>query len=152
MGEFKPIETQEELDGIVQSRLQRERESQEKKYAGYLSPEDVAKKYEGYLSPDEVSKKYEGYLSPDDVAKKDAIIAKYETDSAKTRIATKYGIPTDMADRIKGDTEEEMEKDAQTLAVYVTKRSAAPMATTEKKDVDGKRAALKSMIEKMKED
>lgn len=152
MGEFKPIETQEELDSIIQSRLQRERDSVAKQYAGYLSPDEITRQYEGYMSPSEVSEKYSGYISPEEAAKKDARIAQYETDSVKTRIAAKYGIPTDMADRIKGNTEEEIERDAQTLAVYVTKRHAAPKATTEKREVDCKRAALKTLIEKMKED
>lgn len=36
--EFKPIETQEELDKIITNRLKRERESTEKRFEGWISP------------------------------------------------------------------------------------------------------------------
>ena len=40
---FKPIETQEELDNIIKERLKRERESTQKKFEGWISPEDHQK-------------------------------------------------------------------------------------------------------------
>lgn len=40
---FKPIETQEELDNIIKDRLKRERESTQKRYEGWISPEDHQK-------------------------------------------------------------------------------------------------------------
>ena len=40
---FKPIETQEELNNLIKDRLKRERESTEKRFEGYISPEDHAK-------------------------------------------------------------------------------------------------------------
>ena len=40
---FKPIETQEELNNIIKDRLKRERESTEKRFEGYISPEEHAK-------------------------------------------------------------------------------------------------------------
>ena len=67
MGELTPIETQEQLDSIIGERIKEIREKAEKKYEGYLSPEEVTKKYEGYLSAEEVTKKYKGYLSPEEV-------------------------------------------------------------------------------------
>ena len=43
---FKPIETQEELNAIIKDRLKRERESAEKRFEGWVSPEDHAKAIE----------------------------------------------------------------------------------------------------------
>ena len=40
---FKPIETQEELDAIIEKRLKRERETATKRFDGWISPEDHQK-------------------------------------------------------------------------------------------------------------
>ena len=40
MGDFTPIETQEQLDAVIGERIKRERETSAKKYEGYLSPDD----------------------------------------------------------------------------------------------------------------
>ena len=55
MGDFTPIETQEQFDSMIGERLKREGEKIRKEYEGFLSPDEVTKKYEGYLSPDEVA-------------------------------------------------------------------------------------------------
>ena len=65
MSEFKPIETQEQLDAIISDRIKRAQETTRKEFEGFLSPEDAAKKYSGYLSPEDEKKKYAGYLSPE---------------------------------------------------------------------------------------
>ena len=43
---FKAIETQEELDNIVKERLKREREANNKRYEGWISPSDHQKALE----------------------------------------------------------------------------------------------------------
>ena len=53
--EFKPIETQEELDKIITTRLKRERETTEKRFEGWISPEDHQK------GLDELNKAFSDY-------------------------------------------------------------------------------------------
>ena len=131
MGEFTPIETQEQFDSMIGERLKRERETVKKEYEGFLSPDEVTKKYEGYLSPDDVKKKYEGYLSPDEVAVKDAKIKGYESHSVKTRIAHELGLSYDAVGFLKGDSEEAIRKSAESLKGLVGASNVAPLASTE---------------------
>ena len=150
MGDFKVIETQEQLEAVLGERLKRERETVKKEFAGYLSPEDVSKKYEGYLSPDDVIKKYEGYLSPEEVAKKDAKIKGYETDSVKTRIAHEVGLSYDAVSFLKGEDEESIRKSAQTLISLVGKNNVSPLASTESHVSDNETQALKNTLKGLK--
>ncbi|MBE5852267.1 MAG: DUF4355 domain-containing protein [Lachnospiraceae bacterium] len=162
MGEFKVIETQEQLDAVLGERLKRERETVKKEYAGYLSPEDVkkyegylspedvAKKYEGYLSPEDVTKKYAGYLSPEEAAKKDAKIKGYETDSVKTRVAHEVGLSYDAVAFLKGEDEETIRKSAETLKTLVGSSNVAPLASTENGVGKADEAAYKNVLKGLK--
>ena len=149
MGEFKPIETQEQLDAIIGERIKEVREKAEKKYESYLSPEEVTKKYEGYLSADEVTKKYEGYLSPEEVAKKDAQIKSYESHSVKTRIAHELGLSYESIDFLKGDDEESIRKSAETLKALVGNRQAPPLASHDEPKGDSVDASLRNMVKNL---
>lgn len=134
MGEFKTIETQDQLDAIINDRIKQERATITKQYEGYLSPEAAAKKYEGYLSPEAAAKKYEGYLSPEDAAKKDAAIKGYETASVKMRVANEMGIPFELAERLSGEDETAIRKDAETISKFLSNNPqnyADPLANTE---------------------
>lgn len=127
MSEFKKIETQEEFDAAIKDRLAREN----KKYEGFVSPDKLAELKADYEK--EISEKYENYTSPDDLAnmKKDyeGKIAKYETDSVKTRIANEMGLPSSIASRLNGSNEEEIRKDAESFADLFQKEP--PLATGE---------------------
>lgn len=151
MGEFKAIETQEQLDAVLGERLKRERETVRKEFEGYLSPEDVTKKYAGYLSPEDVTKKYKGYLSPEEAAKKDAQIKGYESFSVKTRVAHEVGLPYELAARLSGETEEDIRKDAEGLFKLIGDQGAAPLASTERGvPKNDTRAALKGVLDGLK--
>lgn len=150
MAEFTPIETQEDLDRVISDRLKRAQE----KYKDYLSPDQVAEKYKEYLSPEQVEEKYKGYLSPEDAAKKDAQIKKYETDSAKTRIARAAGLPEELADRLSGEDEDSLKKDAESLAKIFGSRGGRKTPPLKEEDGDGaegtRRAAYKAMLSNLK--
>ncbi len=150
MGDFKVIETQEQLDAIIGERLERERKTIKKEYENFLSPEDVTKKYEGYLSPEEAAKKYKGYLSPEEVAKKDAQIKAYETDSVKTRIAHESGLSYEAIGFLKGDNEESIRKSAEVLKNLVGSAGVAPLASAESVIEDKKTEALKNTLKGLK--
>ncbi len=151
MGEFKAIETQEEFDKAITPRLERERNTVRKEYEGFLSPEDVQKKYEGFLSPEQVQEKYKGYLSPEQVAEKDATIKKFEKKNKKIQIAMEAGIPYELADKISGDTEEDMQKDAKTFAGFLKKNNPYPSYELEVDDEKKtKETAMKKMLSNLK--
>ena len=149
MSNFEPIETQEQLDKIISERLKREREAVEKKYEGYLSPDDVTERYKGYLSPENEKEKYKGYLSPEDVAKKDEKLKRYETSSVKMRIAHETGIPYELAERLTGSDEKEIRKDAQILLGFMGGVKEPPLRTTEKEGKNNDEA-FRTMLNDMK--
>ena len=145
MGEFTPINTQEEFDAAISSRLKRERESLTKsisqKYAedGWISPDDAAKLRTGYdkqigelnAAIEAASKKAAAYDK--NIAEKDATIKKYETASVKARVAHETGLPYELSGRLSGETEEEIRKDAESLVKLVgqSRRVSDPVGTNE---------------------
>lgn len=149
MSEFKIIETQEQLDAVIGERLKRERETVKKQYEGYLSPDDVTKKYEGFLSPDDVTKKYEKYLSPEEAAAKDAKIKGYETSSVKMKIAHEVGIPFELAERLTGEDEAAIRKDAETMSKFMKSIHQAPPLFEPEPSGNNKEAAKNAAFKKM---
>ena len=104
----------------------------------------------------EWSKKYEGYTSPDDLAtmKKEyeGKIAKYESDSVKTRIANEMGLPSSIASRLKGSNEEEIRKDAESFAGFFQKEP--PLATGEQtvaNEEQARNVALKKLLKNLRQ-
>lgn len=57
-------------------------------------------------------------------------VKEYEVNTLKTRIASQVGIPVQYADRLRGETEEELKADAELLAP-LTKQPALPLKPTE---------------------
>lgn len=125
--EFKTIETQEELDAIIKARLDRNTKT---------VTDEVKKSYEGYLSPDEVKKLTEQVdtltkaLTEKETAITD-LTAKnkaYETASVKARICHEKGLPYELAERLSGETEQDISADADKLAQFVSaSKPAAPL-------------------------
>ena len=115
---FTPIETQEQFDAAIKERLQRERESQAKKFEGWVSPDDFQKLV---AERDAKIKQLEDAATDtaQKLADKDSEIAasaKYRTDLEKTKIAIAAGLKIDYADRLRGETAEEWKADAELLA------------------------------------
>ena len=128
--EFKAIETQEAFDAAIKSRIERNTKSVTdevtKKYEGYISPEDVSKQTA------ELNKQIESLTAK--LGERDSSIADltaknkaYETASVKTRIAREYNIPYELADRLSGETEDDIKKDAEKLAAFVGRKKTAPL-------------------------
>lgn len=132
----KAITTQEELDAIIKDRIARAKESAEKKYEGWISPEaldDAKKELEKQISDlQEAAAETEKKM-----AEKDAQIAEaqqYKTDLVKTRIALKAGLDPKYANRLQGSNEEEWTKDAKEMAKdFAAKHTAVPLGNGEKK-------------------
>lgn len=152
MEEFKVIETQEQLDAIIGDRLKRDRESQAKKYEGFVSPDDFKKKCDEYEATIKGLNKTveDGKKLAGEVDGYKATIKKYETDSVKTKIAHEMGLPYELAGRLSGETEDDIRKDAESLAKLVVKKSAPPLRSDEPDTVDSTRAEMKGMLDQLK--
>jgi hypothetical protein len=115
---FKPIETQEELNNIIKDRLKRERESTEKRFEGWISPDEHAKALaESNKAFDDYKKAHEGdeALIKDLTAKNKS----YETASLKSRIAHEVGLSYEWIGRISGEDEKSIRADAESLKKLV---------------------------------
>lgn len=138
MAEFTPINTQEEFDAAISARLKRERE----RYADY----DEIKGKVGTLET-QVSTL---------TGEKEALeqkVAGYEASSVKMRIAQELGIPSAMADRLTGDNEEAIRKDAESMAaLFKSAQGAAPLYTTEQPAATDNSAALAEMLHSLRGD
>lgn len=152
MSEFKTIETQEELDRIIQDRLARERD----KYKDY----DQIKTRNAELETENNTLKSTIEKSSNDaktheqtVADLNAKIAGYETSSMRTRIALQNGLPLDLADRLVGDDEESIKADAERLAGFVkpNKPIVPPLRSQEPPLGDDEDADLKEMLKNLNE-
>ena len=129
MAEFTPINTQEEFDNAIKSRIERERKTLSAQYADYdalkTQNAELLTKVEGLNKTiEDTNKKYAESASA--ISDLQAKVKGYETDSVKTRIALKHGIPYELAGRLSGTTEEEIEKDAQAFVGFVSQKPKAP--------------------------
>lgn len=120
MADFKPIETQEAFDAAVA---------------------DVKKQYEGWISPEDYNAKTSDLAnqlndSKTTIADLTAKAKAYESGALKMRIAHENGIPYELAGKLSGETEEEIKKDAETLAKFVKNQQPQPLANTEHGHVD----------------
>lgn len=152
-----PITTQEELDALIGERLKRDREAQAKKYAGWLSPEKAAEaskdardQIEDLTSQlEEQAKKHADY--DQQIQALQAQNHKYETDSVKRKIAHEIGLEWGLADRLSGETEEEIRKDAESLKAIVGSKKAPPLRTYEAdKGEKSSEAAWKDVLSQLR--
>ena len=149
--EFKPIETQEELDKIITNRLKRERESAEKRFDGWISPEDHQKRIE------EANKAFDDYKKAheNDEQTISDLTAKnkaYETASLKSRIAHEVGLSYEWIERINGEDEQSIRADAESIKKLVgSGRTPVPTKSTESgAETDPTKSAMRSLLGSIK--
>ena len=141
--EFTPITTQEDFDKAIATRLQRERDKAVKETEGrFADYEQLKSDIESFKS------KYEeinGQLAErnTEVDKLNAQLKANETANTRAKVARELGIPFDMADRIKGETEDEMKEDAK----IKSSQPAPPLGDPEPPiEQDDKNAGLREML------
>lgn len=134
MAEFQTIETQEEFDAAIRSRLERERN----KYAEQLADYDATKKHVDEMNKqiadlnDALTLANEKIATFDSqMADKDTTIKNYELRSVKTQIAHEYGLSYEAIEFLKGDDEDAIRKSADSLKTLVGATHSAPIATSE---------------------
>ena len=117
MADFKAINTQEEFDAAIGARLKRERDTISAQYADYNDLKGKVGTLETQVNT----------LTGEKEALEQKV-AGYETNSVKMRIAQELGIPSAMAERLAGETEEDIRKDAESIAtIFKTAQGAAPL-------------------------
>lgn len=152
--EFKAIDTQEAFDAAIKSRLERNTrtvtEEVTKKFAGWISPEDAAKNSEDLNKEiSALKEKLTGHETT--IADLTARNKAYETSSAKMKIAHEVGIPFALAEKLSGETEEEIRADAEMFAKYTTNnQQPSPKYSSEPHVKGTSDAALLSMLQEMK--
>ena len=164
MSDFKPIETQEQLDSIIKDRVARAEKSAtekvEEKYKGYISPDDFAARTKELNEKNtELGNSLKNAEEERDKAKNDLTgleskVKAYETASVKSRIAHELGIPYELANKLSGETEDEIRKDAEAMKPFISKKGTAPLRDPESGDSGSgseTRDSMKKLVEKMKE-
>ena len=128
----KAITTQEELDALIGERLTRDRESRAKKYEGWMSPQDVEKAVSEHRSKAEALSKQleESAKKSEEAAKQIAQLQaanhRYETDSVKRKVAQEIGLDLSFVDRLNGETEDDIRKDAENLKGIIGNTQKVP--------------------------
>ena len=119
MTEFKVIETQEQLDAIIKSRLDREKA----KYSDYDTLVEKIKNLETEntnLKQAITDKETSESMNLTRITDLEKDVTAWKNKSLKQQIAMKNGLPFDLADRLQGDTEESLNEDAERLASLVS--------------------------------
>ena len=93
------------------------------------------------------AEEYKGYK--DQLTEKDNLIKEYELKNVKYRIAVETGIPLALADRLSGETEEEIKADAEKLAGFVNQKPTLPLKPTEPQKADPKEQAYAKVLENL---
>jgi len=122
MGDFKVIETQEEFDKAIQSRLKQKDREVADKYKDYLSPDDVTAlkaDYDKQLQEanklvEEANKKLSTF--DDTVSNLTQRAESAENKLLKNKVAYENKLPIELSDRLIGSTEEELKADAEKLS------------------------------------
>ena len=96
---------------------------------------------------EETFEEFKGYK--EQLAEKDSLIKDYELKNLKYRVAVEAGIPFELASRLTGETEEEIKKDAESLASFINQKSKLPLKTTETKLTDPKEQAYAKILENL---
>lgn len=75
--------------------------------------------------------------------------AKTKLENLRTTIAFQAGIPIDLANRLTGETEDEIKADAEKISGLVARNDILPLRTTEPEKVDVENQAYLDMAEKI---
>ena len=152
MSEFKIIETQEQLDEIIKNRIERVKA----KYADYDSlsakVQDLETEKLKLTELLDKQKEIEGN-DKNKIAELENGIRGWETKALKQKVAIKYNLPFDLADRLKGDSEESLTEDAERLASLMVASQPTykqPLADVERPVKSGVSAAWQDVVNNLK--
>lgn len=138
---FTPINTQEEFDNRIKDRLARETA----KYADYERIKQENDTYKQQIAA--VNEKVTGY--DEQIKSLNSKIKGYESDSVKTRIALELGLPHALANRLTGDDEAAIRKDAENIMKLIGPSAPAPTADRENTKEKTENAAYLELLKKL---
>lgn len=123
--------SQTELNSIISERLNKEKEKYESQISELTAKSDAYEKQIATFTSqlDDLNKKIATHES--ELKERDSKIQKYETQSVKMRVANELGLPYKMADRLSGETEEEIKADAESLKALMNISSVMPHKSPE---------------------
>lgn len=149
--------TQDEVNKLVgQARLEG-KEIGRKEFEGWISPDELAKKTEGLNSQLNGLNDQIRVLTDEktnlqtQLTEKDGRIAKYETDSVKTKVARELGLSYEAVDFLQGDDEEAIRRSAESLKNLVGNSFVPPQYNPEQgKGGDPKEEAFRKLSRELK--
>ena len=144
--------TQEEVNKLVgQARLEG-KEIGRKEFDGWISPEAMTKQTEELSTQltglnDQIKALTDEKTNlQTQLTEKDGTIAKYETDSVKTKVAREYGLSYEAISFLQGETEDAIRESAKTLKGIVGSGSAPQFNPEGSKNVDSTEKAFIEML------
>ena len=151
MAEFTPINTQEELDRVIGARIQRERETVTKQLQAQIDERNA--KITGYEQQiaelTKAAEERKGDAAK--IAELETKVKTYETSSVKMRVAAETGLPYGMAERLAGETEAEIRKDAETLGRMIKQQAGPAPLYNPAGETSGSDAALMGLLSQMRQ-
>lgn len=150
MAEFTPINTQEEFDNRIRERLNREKETVSGRFQEQITQKDgeIAKLKQdmealnGQLT--EANQKISGIPALEDKIKG------YERASVKNKVAREVGIPYELAERLNGETEDDIRKDAEAMKKLIGSPKTAPLRNTDDNGGDKTKSAWAKVAQDLK--
>lgn len=155
MSDFTAITSQEQLDAVIGDRLKRSEEKWQKKYEGYLSPEDVNAKTselqkqltDATNALDSANKKMASHEK--ELAERDGKIKGYEVSALKHRVAHENGLSYDAVDFIQGNDEESIKASAEKFKSLMGKSHSTPGFSNEPDVSNSKEASIKKLAQSL---
>lgn len=153
MSDFKVIESQEELDAIIKPRVERaikkaKEEAKEEYESSLKSLNDENSSLKSEVG--QYKKSLESMKEKDEqITGLNKTIESYKREDLKRKIAVDCGLPFNLSNRIQGEDEESMRKDAETLSNFIknSNPSVVPLKNVNeiKDDDSGLRSLLNSL-------
>ena len=155
MSDFVAITSQEQLDAVIGDRLKRSEEKWQKKYEGYISPDDFTAKTselqkqltDATNALDGINKKAAGYEK--DIADRDSKIKGYEVSAMKHRIAHESGLSYDAVDFLQGSDEDTIRASADKFKTLMGKSHPSPEFKNEPDVSSSKEASVKKLAQNL---
>lgn len=152
--EFTPIETQEQFDAMVKDRVERAKKSAAKEFETQLKDLEqlkesvTAKETEiGTLKAKITDLEAEKKTSGESYQSMQKELSAVKLSALKQRIAIDAGIPLEMADRLNGEDEESIKKDAEKVKGFWGAKHVAPSFKTEEVPEDPAEAGFREMAQ-----
>lgn len=143
--EFKAITTQEEFDNAVKNRLKREKEKYEAEIEKYSDYEELKQQNNALQQQlDEYSQSKQNFENQ--INDLQSEVKNYKSKQLKTDIALEYNIPKNLADRLQGEDEESLRKDAESIsAIFAQNEPLSPLKSSEPQEIDNTEVAYKNL-------